>query len=88
MNPGLVKAMLGIVEKLIRPLMLVFGLWKAKQVGRDEAIAEQEKANLENQNDAISSRLEAERAARDADDDELARMLLGSDDTTTPRDRG
>lgn len=88
MNPGLVKAMLGIVEKLIRPLMLVFGLWKAKQVGRDEAIAEQEKANLENQNDAISSRLEAERAARDADDDELARMLLGTDDTTTPRDRG
>lgn len=88
MNPGLVKAMLGIVEKLIRPLMIVLGLWKAKQVGRDEAIAEQEKANLENQNDAISSRLEAERAARDADDDELARMLLGTDDTTTPRDRG
>ena len=88
MNPGLVKAMLGVVESLIRPLMIALGLWKVKQAGRDEAIAEQVKANLENENEAISDRLEAERDARDADDDELARMLLGSDDTTTPRDRG
>jgi hypothetical protein len=86
-NPGLVKAALGLVEKLIRPLMLALGLWKVKQVGRQEAIAEHEKANLENANEAISDRLEAERDARSADDDELARMLLGSDDATTPRNR-
>lgn len=88
MSPGLVKAMLGIVESLIRPLMIALGLWKVKQAGRKEAVAEQQQASLENQNEAISDRLEAERAVRDADDDELARMLLGTDDTTTPRDRG
>ena len=88
MNLGLVKAALGLVERLIRPLMLALGLWKVKQAGRQEAHAEHEKANLENANEALSDRLEAERAVRDADDDELTRMLLGSDDTTTPRDKG
>lgn len=61
MNPGMVKAVLGLVEALIRPLMIALGLWKVKQAGRVEA----EKEQLENELDAIDDARAAESASRD-----------------------
>jgi len=64
---------LGLIEKIVRPLMVALGLWKVKQAGRAEAEAEQQEAKGE----ALKKRIEAERAANRATDDELARQLRG-----------
>lgn len=86
MNPGIVKAALGLLQSLVKPLLILFGLRKAKQAGRKEAVDEQARESLENQNDALSDRIEAERAADSASDDELAGLLLDPQ-AGTPRDR-
>jgi ribosome-binding protein aMBF1 (putative translation factor) len=58
---------------LIRPILIALGLWKVKQAGRDEAEAEQLEENV----DALKDRIEADREARGATDDDLARQLRG-----------
>jgi cytochrome oxidase assembly protein ShyY1 len=61
MNPGMVKAILGLVESLVRPLMIALGLWKVKRAGRTEA----EKEQLEDELDAVDDARAAESASRD-----------------------
>jgi cytochrome oxidase assembly protein ShyY1 len=60
MNPGMVKAILGLVESLVRPLMIALGLWKVKRAGRTEA----EKEQLEDELDAVDDARAAESASR------------------------
>ena len=56
MNPAALKVGLGILERLIRPLMLAFGLWKVKKAGRVEAEKEQLEDELEAIDDARAAR--------------------------------
>lgn len=68
MNPGLVKAALGLLESLIRPMMLALGLWKVKQSGKQEAKKEALEGELEAIDDA--------RVARNALADDRVRSEL------------
>lgn len=56
MNPAVLKVGLGVLERLIRPLMLAFGLWKVKKAGRVEAEKEQLEDELEAIDDARAAR--------------------------------
>ena len=56
MNPAALNVGLGVLERLIRPLMLAFGLWKVKKAGRVEAEKEQLEDELEAIDDARAAR--------------------------------